>query len=460
MIIEKVIAPFTYGALANFGAPPLYSTFLTDVYAKGEAIATKMASGPSDTSDAVYAEGGTHDVFYSCADNLMRLQDHADRTGNSLTLSSAGVERAIQVQIERHAGPDNSTSAWFRAADVVYKAIQEGKTVLGVAVDNDDLDEQCYGSDQNNNYTFSYLTEYGTGSIDATSPARQEFRFTGKSRPVALLAKAMIYWEKNGNARGIDPLDTGSGDQITLEWMYEGMCNHIYRWSREFLNLNSTSEPTVRDDTALFMTFLTVDAIRLCYERFTDLSEDVDQYFPTQVMKGDYKDDDVRPGFVTIPWSGTVDMIGDFMDFLYSPIDGVTLDTTAYSEDNEYTGGYLRINEEHIRNSTTYEVGDPMVWYDGSYWKTYHRSTNAGGSPNFNSNIQMMNATNLWWAASLYHGVDNARRDKYIRWGDEIFAGAVDTGFSAASDQKQHNQYMYAVFEGMEMRNALTGGNY
>jgi hypothetical protein len=454
-----------------FTAPPLYSTFVTNFTSMAETTAEAMANGPADiTTHEDYGENGDLTVFYSQYVNQRAIEEWSVRTGNPVTLNQAGVEIALRVQLERWGSSSVPAGAWHRAANVPYKALLDGDTTQGVPVTEAAFTEHLYGTSGATNFNRSYLSEYSAGSDDGVGNPRNDIRHTEWSRPCGYLGKAAIFYEKLGlvldnpavyRARSVDPLDP---PETTLEWCYIGAINHVYRWMTEFTSKDSVEGPEpMADTTAIFMTALTVDFIYSAYKHFEARGEDPNQYFPSVVMHGDYKDDSQYPPFILNPYANTRDMLGAFMEFLWGAIDATpTLDTTPYDPDNAYTGGYVRINETHTIasgiNAGTYFTGDPMVFRNGSgYINTYHRSASVGTTQGFNTNIQLMNPLQLVQVADLYDGIDIDRRDKYIRWADEVFAGGIDWGIPTR--QKSKNQQFVYTFDYLTLRNSLWGRN-
>jgi len=431
-------------------SPPLYDEFVTLFTNIAESSANNFAAGGFNVEADEYKENGIRSVFYSGYDNLWRAREWGIRTGNSVIINQEGLERALDVQLHRWGkGP---TPAWHRAADVPYHALQRGESYFETYVIMNDLFRHIHGWQSSNNpltegaFVFGRLNEFGSGLIDTTSPLWKEIRFTSKSRSVMYLARANIYWERAGNSRWVDQQQ---GIE-TLPWLYMAMINHLYRWKHEFLNQES-SNSLASDSSAYFMMSTTIDTLRICREWFLETGENPEQYMPTQVLYGDYLDESSILFYVDNPWTTTIEAITKFLDWQFAAIDGVQIFNTPYPA----TSPYFRVTKDNVdRFGIQKIVGDPMLnIISNGFVETLHRSDRA--SPQ--RDIQMMNVINLWWMASELDGIDNVRRDKYIRWGDLIFAGAVDNGIGFT--QKAKNQQMYVIWEALEYRNAVRNRN-
>jgi len=400
-------------------APPGYADFVPNWTQMAKASADNFAAGGNDWEADEYKENGPRTVFYSAYDNLLQHTEWAIRTGNTVDDLSAGRSKALQVQLSRWGvGP---SSAWHRAADAVYHAVQRGEAT-----------EQDIIGHVEGNFSFSRLNEYKMGSAEDTTH-QYHGRYTSRSRPAALLAKALVYYEMQGLGRYKDPQQ---GNE-TIPFVYEMMINHLYRWRNEFLNQDTPNKSD--DDTAPFMIALTIDAIRVCREWFIENGENPEQFFPAQVLNGEYG----STSFITNTWTDSIAACEDVLNWLVA--DG--LDTDPYPKSSEY----CRVTRTHTANDGGGPgsggdrlLGDPMVQNNVAYY----RSTNAYKA----DNIQMMNVINYWWLASITN--DN----KMIEYGDNLFYGAV-LRYKDSFKQKTKNQNMYSIYEAFKYRNIVTGRN-
>lgn len=431
-------------------APRGYAGGIQEIIGLLNASGANFAAGGTNPAAAEYAENNTRTVFYSAAENLWRGQNWGVRTGNALNDLSAGRDRALMVQLDRWGV--GGQAAWHRAADVAYYAVQEGDwTTDRVAVENDII---LHARSEDPKFAFSRLHEYKIGTQDNPNEDFYGFRTT-MSRPSSLWAKALIYEEKQGLGRRVDPFQ---GPELCIDWAMRMISSHLYRWRTEqtdFLEPGAKS-----DDYANFMTALSIDAVRVATEWFEENIESRDIYFPSTVFDGTVASN----SYIANPFTNWDDQITDFLIWQAGALEpGWTIDTRAFPQSDTT---YPRVSNPHTPPDSGFPkpsnaskvLGDPMIYNEsgpeGDYAVLLYRS---GYGAYKAQNIQMMNATNFWWMASRLNGINNALRDKMIEWGDKIFYGATVNDLSGL-DQKASNQTLYLFFEGIEYRNAATGG--
>lgn len=485
---------------AQFGAPPLYSSFVSNIVAECETSSNHFTTGDSNVvSGTTYRENGTHTVFYAAAEGLWRCQDWATRTGNALTLNAQGVQNALQVYMRRHNTDAFFTNARLRSCEVPYYAIA-GINGVGQnrqfpdsdtlatgplrAVDNSDL-LNCI----QNGFNYNSLNEYDMGP-QGDIGVFGVGTYTTRSRQLAYWGAGLVYWERNGNPPYVDP-DTGDD---ALPWAILMNVNQLHRWRNEQYGTFGVVQNRT-DSGAHFMVALNV---KFAYEYIVDSFANgvsPDRHMPnlgaqaveTRLSDGDYFSDPVGDHTLILsPWTvemgptqyAIINQLVDVLNWQYAPIDWTwtaevpdagQLDTrvpaqSALDTRLDPAPSYMRVLTDHTGDEPR-SRGDPMlIVRNEGHVDLLGRTgpgpnTQPGQDANNYSNIQLLNVHALWCTAKLLNDLqaDAETRDRFIRWGDLIWRGAVFYGTHGT--QRARNQFVYYGPEALDCRNSVTGRN-
>jgi hypothetical protein len=231
------------------------------------------------------------------------------------------------------------------------------------------------------------------------------------------------------------------------------MVSHVWRFMNELFTTPSQGIYDT-DDTAYFMLALTMDAFRVWKFAESETAGDFSGDWPSQVMDGQWNGNISSVPFITNPWADVRDMMNDLLDWAFGAIDGYVTDTGASPK----MADYFRVAETHNdAYGGSHSIGDPMIVPVSTWYQTRHRNTGIFEGAYLDPQLQIFCASGLYWGALLNKGIDNARGNKYIRWGDEILNGVVEV--SDPFTQKEKNQNMIYIFDALDNRNAYTGRN-